>query len=97
MAAIIAQMSLRNRERKKRRAALGRRGETGSDKCVYTLPPFDQCYDPLLHNKYVRAKRRIEKRNLVINQAKCKYTKDEKIFFVGYPYSILYPNKYLYF
>ena len=57
MAAIIAQMSLRNRERKKRRAALGRRGETGSDKCVYTLPPFDQCYDPLLHNKYVRAKR----------------------------------------
>ena len=80
MAAIIAQMSLRNRERKKRRAALGRRGETGSDKCVYTLPPFDQCYDPLLHNKYVRAKRRIEKRNLVINQAKCKYTLEFFIF-----------------
>ena len=74
MAAIIAQMSLRNRERKKRKAALGRRAEVAPEKCVYKLPPFEICYDPLLHNKYVRAKRRIEKRNLVINQAKCKYT-----------------------
>ena len=72
MAAIIAQMSLRNRERKKRKKLLGKRAETSSDKCVYKLEPFDRCYDPLLHNKYVRAKARIERRNLIINEAKCK-------------------------
>ena len=79
MAAIIAQMSLRNRERKKRRAALGRKAETDSDKCVYTIPPFDRCYDPFIHNKYVRAKVRIDRRNLVINEAKSKYTNIEII------------------
>ena len=74
MAAIIAQMSLRNRERKKRKAALGRRAEIAPEKCVYILPPFEKrCYDPLLDNKYIKGKLRIDKRNLVINQAKSKY------------------------
>ena len=73
MAAIIAQMSLRNRERKKKKALLGKRAEVQPDKCVYKLPPFDKCYDPLLHNKYVKAKLRIDKRNFVINEAKSKY------------------------
>ena len=72
MAAIIAQMSLRNRERKKRKKLLGKRAETAPDKCVYKLPPFDSCYDPLIHNKYARAKIRIDRRNLVINEAKSK-------------------------
>ncbi len=33
-----------------------------SDKCVYTLPPFDPCFDPLVHNKYMRA---MEQRRLL--------------------------------
>jgi len=73
MAAIIAQMSLRNRERKKRKAALGKRAEVAPEKCCYKLPPFERCYDPLLHNKYIKAKLRIDKRNLVINEAKSEY------------------------
>ena len=72
MAAIIAQMSLRNRERKKKKALLGKRAEVQPDKCVYKLPPFDKCYDPLQHNKYMKAKIRIDKRSFVINEAKSK-------------------------
>ena len=73
MAAIIAQMSMRNRERKKRKAMLGRRAEIAPEKCVYLLQPFDRCYDPLIHNKYMKYKVQINKRNLVINTAKCEY------------------------
>ena len=72
MAAIIAQMSLRNRERKKKKLLLGKRAEVQPDKCVYSLPPFDRCYDPLQHNKYMKAKIRIDKRSYVINEAKSK-------------------------
>ena len=72
MAAIIARMALANRERKKRKAAIGYR-VIGPDKCVYKLQPFDQCYDPQKHNKYIRCKMQIEQRNLLINTAKCKY------------------------
>ena len=25
------------------------------DKSVYTLPPFDPCFDPMLHNKYIKS------------------------------------------
>ena len=73
MAAIIAQMSMRNRERKKRKAMLGKRAEVSSDKCVYELQPFDRCYDPIIHNKYLRSKIEIEKRNVIIKTAKCEY------------------------
>ena len=70
---VFHQMSLRNRERKKRKAALGKRAEVAPEKCCYKLPPFERCYDPLLHNKYIKAKLRIDKRNLVINEAKSEY------------------------
>ena len=39
MAAIIAQMSRAKSERGKRRTY-------DISKCVYTLDPFDQCFDP---------------------------------------------------
>ena len=75
MAAIIAQMSRANRERKKRKAEQTRLGikTVGTDKCVYQLLPFDRCYDPLKHNKYMKVKVQVDRRNLVINTAKCKY------------------------
>ena len=75
MAAIIAQMSRASRERKKRKAEQTRLGikTVGTDKCVYQLLPFDRCYDPLKHNKYMKLKVQVDRRNLVINAAKCKY------------------------
>ena len=72
MAAIIAQMSLANRERKKREAEKGHK-TIGADKCIYDLPPFDRCYDPMKHNKYMKLKVQIDRRNLIRNTAKCKY------------------------
>ena len=67
MAAIIAQLSLANRRRKKRQR------ETkwiDSDKCVYTLPPFDPCFQPMKHNKYLKNKTEFERRQLVTQKAK---------------------------
>ena len=72
MAAIIAQMSLANRERKKRLAERGNK-QIGPDKCVYHLPPFDQCYDPIKHNKYMKIKQHVDRRKMIVNAAKCKY------------------------
>lgn len=50
MAAIISQMAANKRARQK-----GRKHIIPPDKCVYTLPPFDPCFDPIVHNKYVKA------------------------------------------
>ena len=63
MAAIISQMAANKRLRAK-----GLSGQcVSSDKCVYTLPPFDRCFDPKVHNKYVRA---MEQRRLIQEAAK---------------------------
>ena len=49
MAGIISQMSAnKKRTRQKTHAHIP------SDKCVYTLQAFDPCFNPLLHNKYVK-------------------------------------------
>ena len=72
MAAIIAQMSLANRERKKQKAEMGNKS-IGADKCIYCLPPFDRCFDPMKHNKYMKMKQQIDRRNYITNAAKCKY------------------------
>ncbi len=61
MAAIISQMAANKRLRQKGLSGLC----VSSDKCVYSLPPFDRCFDPRVHNKYVRAmeqRRRIAER-----------------------------------
>ena len=72
MAAIIAQMSLANRERKKRKAEMGNRA-ISSDKCIYYLPPFDRCFDPLKHNKYMKMKQQVDRRQYILSQAKGNY------------------------
>ena len=46
MAAIIAQLTRAKRER-----ALKKTYET--NKCMYELQPFDQHFDPSVHNKYI--------------------------------------------
>jgi hypothetical protein len=46
MAAIIAQITKANRERKRKKTY-----ET--TKCMYDLPPFDPHFDPMIHNKYM--------------------------------------------
>jgi len=51
MAGIVAQLTKANWERKKRRVHY-----LGNDKCTYTLPPFDDHFDPLKHNNYTRRK-----------------------------------------
>ena len=76
MAAIIAQMSLANRERKKRKAEMGNKA-IGADKCIYELPPFDRCFDPMKHNKYMKMKQQIERRNYIVNEAKSKCKGDK--------------------
>ena len=67
MAAIIAQLSLANRRRKKRQREAK---YIESDKCVYTLPPFDRCYQPMKHNKYLKNKAEFERRLHVAQKAK---------------------------
>ena len=46
MAAIIAQITRANRERKRKKTY-------EIQKCMYDLPPFDPHFDPLIHNKYL--------------------------------------------
>ena len=67
MAAIIAQLSLANRRRKKRQRE---HKSIDSDKCVYTLPPFDHCFQPMKHNKYLKNKAEVERRHIVTEKAK---------------------------
>jgi hypothetical protein len=50
MAAIISQLAAQKRAR----AKAGNSHNISSDKCVYSIPPFDPCFDPKVHNKYVR-------------------------------------------
>ena len=42
----------------------------GTDKCVYELPPFDPCFDPRKHNKYVKLKLQVERKRLIAERAK---------------------------
>ena len=46
MAAIISQIAANKRARAKAQHLA-----VASDKCVYEIPPFDPCFDPLVHNK----------------------------------------------
>jgi hypothetical protein len=64
MAAIIAQMNLRNRARKKRKRE---QKNYSSSKSTYELHPFDQNFDPKLHNKYFRTreKRKTENKEIM--------------------------------
>ena len=50
MAAIISQIAANKRARAK-----NQRASVSSDKCVYVIPPFDPCFDPVVHNKYCRS------------------------------------------
>ena len=59
MAAIISQMAANKRARQKN----AHHYIVGSDKCVYTLPPFDPCFDPLVHNKGRRESERERKKS----------------------------------
>jgi len=51
MAAIVSQLAAANRRRK-----ANKKNHVNADKCVYTLPPFDPCFKPEVHNRYVRHK-----------------------------------------
>ena len=50
MAAIISQIAANKRARAK-----NLRASVSSDKCVYIIPPFDPCFDPVVHNKYCQS------------------------------------------
>ena len=50
MAAIISQIAANKRARAK-----NKKFSVSSDKCVYSIPPFDPCFDPVVHNKYCRS------------------------------------------
>ena len=50
MAAIISQIAANKRARAK-----NQRASVSSDKCVYLIPPFDPCFNPVVHNKYCRS------------------------------------------
>ena len=54
MAAIISQIAANKRARQKGLLG-GLQHDVSSDKSVYTLPPFDPTFDPLVHNRYMRA------------------------------------------
>ena len=51
MAAIVSKLAAANRQRKANRLK-----HISIDKCVYILPPFDPCFKPEIHNRYVRTK-----------------------------------------
>jgi hypothetical protein len=67
MASIIAQLVEANRKRKKRQRETK---EIHADKCVYKLPPFDPCFIPEKHNKYLRSKYAHERKNIMQEKAK---------------------------
>ena len=46
MAAIIAQLTRAKRERDKKKTF-------DSNKCMYTLEPFDDHFEPTKHNRYI--------------------------------------------
>ena len=70
MAAIIAQLAAANRKRKAR----NREQKTiPPEKSNRVLPPFDPCYDPKKHNRYLRLQAIYEHRNEVLATAKGIY------------------------
>lgn len=78
MAAIIARLTAANRRRKKQQ-----KENPGfeADKCVYSLPPFDPCFNPMKHNKYLKNKNEFERRQLVKQKAKgTMITKNNTVF-----------------
>ena len=67
MASIIAQLVENNRKRKKRQ----RENKTiTSDKCVYTLQPFDPCFQPTKHNQYLKNKCELARKEKIAQKAK---------------------------
>ena len=48
MAALIAHITRSNRERLEKK-----KFEIIITKCMYEIRPFEKCYDPMIHNKYV--------------------------------------------
>jgi len=67
MAAIIARLSAANWARKQRNRD---KRKIPPEKSNRILPPFDQCYDPEKHNRYLRVQRINEHRNHVLATAK---------------------------
>ena len=65
MAAIIAQLTLANRRRKKRGKYF-----LAAEKSNYALPPFDTRYDPDKHNRYLINKKVYEYRKSITDTAK---------------------------
>ena len=63
MAAIIAQMNIRNRARKKRRRE---QKCYGPSKSTFELQPFDQRFDPKQHNRYIRSREKTELENVEV-------------------------------
>ena len=67
MAAIIAQLAAANRKRKQRQKHI-----LPPEKSNLALPPFDPCFDPKKHNRYLRLKALVEHRQFVLTKAKGK-------------------------
>ena len=65
MAAIVAQIAAANRKRK-----ADKRLNLPPDKSNLVLAPFDRCFDPNKHNRYLRLKALVEHRNFVLGRAK---------------------------
>ena len=51
MAAIVSQLAAANRRRK-----ANKKNNIPIEKSVYVLPPFDPCFKPEVHNRYMRQK-----------------------------------------
>ena len=69
MAAIIAQLAAANRKRKARA-----KNTLPTEKSNYVLPPFDPCFEPKKHNRYLRLKALVEHRQFVVTKAKGIHT-----------------------
>ena len=51
MAAIVSQLAAANRRRK-----ANKKNAIPIEKSVYVLPPFDPCFKPEVHNRYIKHK-----------------------------------------
>nr|XP_040566511.1 uncharacterized protein LOC121116342 [Lepeophtheirus salmonis] len=60
MAAIVSQWTAGNRRKKKDIIC-----EISNDKSVYTLPPFDPCFDPKKHNNYIRNQAAFQQKKII--------------------------------
>ena len=78
MAAIIAQMNIRNRARKKRSRE---NKDIPSSKSTYELPPFDQTFELKVHNRYFRNREKIEaEKAMVLSKFQVNLIKNRKRF-----------------